>query len=79
MSDFDSQRPGPTGAYPDGKLDPDDQGELQVRMKTYCGLVRIDFGTPTTWLAMRPDEARALGACLIRAANELDGPGGPRS
>lgn len=50
---------GVTGEFPEGKLDPSDQGELQFRVghSLIDNLVRIEFGKPVAWLAMRKADA----------------------
>jgi hypothetical protein len=65
---------GPTGEFPDGKIDPSDKGELQMGIAAdhRAGIVRIEFGTPTTWLGLPAHTARSLGYTLIQKANELE-------
>ncbi len=47
---------GPTGEYPEGKLNSDDEGEFQIAIGAVEGLVKIHFGTPLVWLAMDPEK-----------------------
>lgn len=62
--------PGATGKYPDGKLDPLDEGELQMRLGNIQGRIVIEFGKPITSIGFTKDEALALGQALIdRALN----------
>jgi hypothetical protein len=67
---------GATGNFPHGKLNPTDEGELQMGMTSIRskGVVRIDFGKPITWFALRPAEARAFAEMLIERANALERP-----
>lgn len=63
---------GATGAFPDGKLDKTDEGEIQMSVSsTSKGLVRIDFGKPVAWLAMSPSEAEGFAALIKSAADRV--------
>jgi hypothetical protein len=64
-------KPGATGDYPEGKLNPDDEGGLNIAISTEGGDVRIDFGKKILWLALNPDETLALASDLVRRALEL--------
>lgn len=59
---------GATGAYPDGKLNSTDEGELRMSVTSANGLVRIDFGKPTAWVAFPANQAKELAALLMRHA-----------
>lgn len=61
-------KPGPTGDYPDGKLGPDDEGELMMGITNDGRLVHVDFGKPVKWFAVPPDHALALAAMLVKHA-----------
>lgn len=65
---------GPTGAFPYGKADASDEGELQMALAAdhRAGIVRLAFGKPIAWLGLPSTEARALAAALIEKADELD-------
>ena len=65
---------GPTGEYPQGKVDAQDDGELRLAIAAdhRHGIVRVVFGTPTTWLGLPSREARSFAAMLIEKADELD-------
>lgn len=58
---------GPTGEFPAGISDPDDEGELifAVNWDASAGCVRIDFGTPVGWLAMPPDQATEFAKSIM--------------
>lgn len=60
---------GATGRFPDGKLLPDDEGELNVHCFTSQGRIVLKFGKSITWVSMRPHEARVVALELIRRAN----------
>ncbi len=60
---------GPTGKFPDGKLNKNDHGELAFGIrKTQDGLIEMYFTTPITWLAMPPHQAIELAKILLRTA-----------
>ena len=62
---------GPTGQFPRGKLNAEDEGELTIAFGTEAGCVRIDFGTPTAWVAFPPDLALAFAANIVKYAKAL--------
>lgn len=64
-------QPGATGKFPDGKMTPLDEGELQVKIGAQDGRIVIDFGKNVTWLGLRKSEALALGQMIIEKALKL--------
>jgi hypothetical protein len=62
---------GPTNDFPEGKLNGDDEGGLQVGITSQDGQVIIAFGKPISWLGFGPDKARQLAALLIAKANDI--------
>ena len=66
---------GATGAFPEGVLNEDDEGELRmgVAYDPQSGLVNVNFGKPVAWLALPPENAVALAKTLLKHA----GNGGP--
>ena len=62
---------GPTGNYPDGKLNGDDKGEIGIAITEHEGNVLILFGTPISWLALPPEQAEALAREIIKKAREI--------
>ena len=63
-------KPGATGKFPHGKLGRSDEGELRVavaRDEQY-GLVRVEFGKPVAWLAMKPEHAIEFAKAIMRKA-----------
>jgi hypothetical protein len=69
---------GPTGDFPYGKVNQDDEGETRVAVAgdRETETVFIDFGKPTAWIGMRPEQAEQL-AQSIRAAARRARRGGP--
>ena len=66
---------GPTGQFPQGKMNADDKGELalDVSHDHDKGHVVMSFGTNLAWLGMGPSEAKSLAALLIHHANVVSG------
>jgi hypothetical protein len=59
---------GPTDRYPDGRLSPDDEGELRFGVTEHGGKVIVDFGTPVHSLGLTKAQACDLGRLLITRA-----------
>ena len=59
---------GPTGDFPLGKLNPDDEGGLKLAISQEKGVVRIDFGKPTAWIGLPPDLALEFAATIAKHA-----------
>jgi len=67
---------GPTGRFPEGKINEHDEGELRIGIPTDGEKVVVSFGVPVLWLAMTGDQAIELGDALTkhgRKANGWDG------
>ncbi len=71
----DHIRLGPTGKFPDGKMFPEDQGELTlaIGLDEEKKLVVMLFGTSLTHLGMQPEQAIVIADSLINQAHELMG------
>jgi hypothetical protein len=72
-----SDRPGPTGDYPHGKLSDDDEGGLSVAMSHFIApngdrMVRLDFGKPITWVALPREQALNFAAFIVHHAGGPD-------
>lgn len=61
---------GPTGKFPEGKLNPTDEGEIVfgVARDPKTGLVHLKFGTPVAWVAIAPEIAVNLARNLLKHA-----------
>lgn len=61
---------GPTGNFPQGVLNDDDEGELQfgVARDPLDGLVHVKFGKPVAWFALPPEIAINFARLLLRNA-----------
>ena len=64
---------GPTGKFPQGKVDETDDGELTVAVATdhEAQIVRVIFGKRTSWLGLPREQAIAFGELIIQRAKEL--------
>jgi len=65
-------KPGPTGDYPRGKLNEDDQGGLQIGLHVEGDTVLMFFSTPVEWLGFGPADARNLAQLLIDHAEQAE-------
>ncbi|MFA5021296.1 MAG: hypothetical protein WC517_04535 [Patescibacteria group bacterium] len=63
--------PGPTGDFPEGKLNAQDEGGLQMLVGQQQGKVVLAFGKSIKWIGMGPDQARDLGKMLISRADAV--------
>ena len=62
---------GAVGAYPDGMLTPKDEGSIQFAIGSQDGKVVIDFGTPTAWIGMTPQQAMDIASAIIKRVREV--------
>ena len=68
---------GPTGEKPISKLS-GDRGGINAGLTVIEGvggqkMLRLDFGTAVTFLAMTTEEAWAFGTALLKKAAEIEG------
>lgn len=65
---------GPTGQYPEGKLNEHDEGEIAIALGAdkERKKILINFGTPVSLIGMNPAHARQLGCLLIAKAAEFE-------
>jgi len=64
---------GATGEFPDGKLNKNDEGEIRFAVVLDDNKVCLDFGKPTAWVGMLPEQAKELGRMLISYAEDAEG------
>lgn len=62
---------GPTGRFPMGHLNKDDEGEIRIGVTSSNGKVVIDFGKPIHWVGLSPEQAKDIAEVLISRANEI--------
>lgn len=64
-------QPGATGKFPDGKIDPLDEGEIRIGIGIVEGRIVIEFGKPISSIGFTKDEALRIGQDLIERALKL--------
>ena len=65
---------GGTGEFPQGKIDPADEGELRFALVTdkKRNVIVFEFGKSVKWFALDKAAATALGTAILERAKELD-------
>ncbi len=68
-------RLGATGAYPKGKLNECDDGEIQLAITadTKNRVIVMNFGTPTAWVGFYPEQCEQIIESLQEKMLELRG------
>lgn len=66
-----AKTPGATGEFPDGKINPEDEGELRLAVGHDQDNVRIEFGKQVAWLAMPRADAVEFARAVMRHAVQL--------
>lgn len=61
---------GPTGEFPNGKLNAEDEGALQLGVAHDGAKVILNFGVPVKWIGLEPQGAADLASALIHHARE---------
>lgn len=63
---------GATGNFPKGKLNEDDEGAIKIGIAfdPTNQIVRIEFGTPVTWLGLPPEEAIQFANMILAKARK---------
>lgn len=64
---------GPTGEFPNGKLNEEDAGGLHVAIAAdpEKNVVHVQFGTTVRWVALPPEDAKHFGRLLMARGLEL--------
>ena len=68
QQDADKLGLGPTGQFPQGQLNDDDEGEIRIGITNTGGKVIIHFGKPTAWIGFTADQAIDIARALIENA-----------
>lgn len=63
-------RPGATGRFPGGRINSDDEGEIQFVIGHVRDKVIINFGKEVSWLGMDADQAEAMAKLLHKCAKK---------
>jgi hypothetical protein len=61
---------GATGKFPEGQLCDDDEGEICFQIGSNGAKVVMDFGKPTAWIGMNPQQAGDVASSLIEHARK---------
>lgn len=64
---------GPTGKFPEGHLNEDDEGEIQIAIGIENNKVVINFGKPIAWIGFTPEQADQIAFSLIEKSSKLKG------
>jgi hypothetical protein len=69
-----SKKFGATGNFPMGKMNADDEGELQMGVShdPQNSTVVLAFGKPISWIGLYPAQARQIAEALIKHAEILE-------
>lgn len=62
---------GATGAFPQGKLTKEDEGEIRIAVGQRDGKVILDFGKPIAWIGMDAEQAAQIAESLASHAAEI--------
>lgn len=62
---------GATGRFPQGKIDPNDEGELKLAVSNQDGNVIIAFGKPVHWVGLDKVTALQFAKAIFDHANAL--------
>ena len=61
-----------TDQYPRGKLNADDEGELQMKIGVRDKTVILDFGKQVVWIGMDYHTAMNLAANIMKNARKIE-------
>ena len=67
------EKVGPTGNFPDGKINEGDRGEIKIQVGCdhVRGLVVVNFGAAVAWIAMSPEDCDNLAALLVEKGRAI--------
>jgi len=61
---------GATNQFPQGKLTPEDEGEIRIAIGQKDGKVVVDFGKPIAWVGFDPEQAESFADTIRDHARE---------
>lgn len=64
---------GPTGQFPNGQLNKDDEGGINIAVGRRGNVIILEFGKPIAWLGMSPEDAKRIGESLLTSAKLVAG------
>lgn len=56
---------GATGKYPQGHLNPNDEGEIRFAIGEENGKIIMNFGKPIAWIGFTPEQAKEIVQSLL--------------
>ena len=62
---------GPTGRFPEGKMNAEDMGEIAVKIGAENGKVVMDFGPSMGWIGFTREQAFEISRTLRKRAQQL--------
>ena len=65
---FEGFELGATGHFPEGKLVPSDEGEIQIAVTNQAGKVLLAFGKEIAWIGFTPQQADEIADSLRQHA-----------
>lgn len=65
------ERLGATGKYPEGKLNPHDEGEIKIAIYRSKGKVIVNFGKEVKWFGVNAGQAIELGKTLVKHGKKI--------
>lgn len=73
MKNKKNQGIGPTGQFPNGKINKDDEGELAIGIASDVknNVVVIEFGKSIQWIGFPPEQAIEFANMIMKASNEM--------
>ena len=64
---------GPTGQFPEGKIDKSDDGEIKIAVGVQDGKIVMEFGAPIEWIGFTPEQGQEIGMLLIKRSAQARG------
>ena len=58
--------------HPEGKINQDDEGQLELKIAPYDGRVIVSWGKSVSWVGFTPAGARDAAKALIKNAEEAE-------
>lgn len=62
---------GATGKFPEGKITPEDEGEIKLLIQIHKGNIMMNFGKKIQWIGFNPDQALQIADLLIKFARRI--------
>ena len=62
---------GATGKFPEGKLNPTDEGEIRFAVAIENNKIVLHFGKPVAWLGCTKEQAMDIAKAIIEKAQIL--------